>query len=238
MATYKAPLREMRFVLEELLGVEELVKLPGYEEATADIVEAILAEGAKLCENELLPLNRSGDEEGCQYENGVVRTPKGFKEAYKLFVDGGWAALSCAPEYGGQGLPKVVSLAVEEMICSANLSFGMYPGLSIGAYNAIEANASEALKTLYLPKLASGAWSGTMCLTEPQCGTDLGLVRTRAEPDGEGSYKITGTKIFISAGEHDLCENIIHLVLARLPGAPAGTRGISLFLVPKFLPTA
>ncbi len=238
MATYKAPLRDMRFVLEELLGSGELAKLPGYGEATANVVEAILEEAAKLCENELLPLNRTGDEEGCHYENGVVRTPKGFKEAYKLFTEAGWTALSCAPEYGGQGLPKVVSLAVEEMICSANLSFGMYPGLSLGAYNAIEVHASEALKTLYLPKLAAGTWAGTMCLTEPQCGTDLGLVRTRAEPDGDGAYKITGTKIFISAGEHDLAENIIHLVLARLPDAPTGTRGITLFLVPKFLPDA
>ncbi|HUI18505.1 MAG TPA: acyl-CoA dehydrogenase C-terminal domain-containing protein [Alphaproteobacteria bacterium] len=238
MATYKAPLREMRFVLQELLAAEALTELPGYGEATADVVEAILEEAAKLSENELLPLNRSGDEEGCHYENGVVRTPKGFKEAYKLFVDGGWPALSCAPQYGGQGLPKVVSLAVEEMICSANVSFGMYPGLSVGAYNAIEASASEALKAQYLPKLASGAWAGTMCLTEPQCGTDLGLVRTRAEPLADGSYGITGTKIFISAGEHDLTENIIHLVLARLPGAPAGTRGISLFLVPRSLPNA
>ena len=238
MATYKAPLREMRFVLHELLGVAELAKLPGYEEATADVVGAIFEEGAKLCENELFPLNRSGDEEGCTYENGVVRTPKGFKEAYRLFVEGGWMALSCDPEYGGQGLPKYVNLAAEEMISSANLSFGIYPGLSVGAYNAIEASATPELKARYLPKLVSGEWSGTMCLTEPQCGTDLGLVRTRAEPDGDGAYKITGTKIFISAGEHDLCENIIHLVLARLPGAPAGIRGISLFLVPKVLPNA
>ncbi len=238
MAIYKAPLREIRFVLNELFDVAQLAKLPGYEDATPDVIDAILEEGAKLCENELFPLNRSGDEEGCAYENGVVRTPKGFKEAYKLFVEGGWTALSCAPEYGGQGLPKVINLAAEEMISSANLSFGMYPGLSIGAYNAIEANASPALKSLYLPKLASGAWSGTMCLTEPQCGTDLGLIRTRAEPAADGAYKITGTKIFISAGEHDLTENILHLVLARLPGAPAGTKGISLFLVPKFLPDA
>src|SRR5208282_4892217 len=186
----------------------------------------------------IFPLNRTGDEEGCHYENGVVRTPKGFKEAYKLFIDGGWSALSCDPEYGGQGLPKYVGLVVEEMICSANISFGMYPGLSIGAYNAIEQNATGELKKRYLPKLVSGEWSGTMCLTEPHCGTDLGLLRTRAEPAGDGSYKITGTKIFISAGEHDLAENILHLALARLPGAPAGTKGISLFLVPKFLPNA
>jgi len=238
MSTYKAPLREMRFVLHELLGVAELAKLPGYEEATPDVVDAILEEGAKLCENELFPLNRTGDEEGCHYENGVVRTPKGFKEAYRLFVEGGWMALSCDPAYGGQGLPKYVNLAAEEMICSANLSFGIYPGLSVGAYNAIEANAVPELKARFLPKLVSGEWSGTMCLTEPQCGTDLGLIRTRAEPDGDGAYKITGTKIFISAGEHDLCENIVHLVLARLPDAPTGIKGISLFLVPKVLPNA
>ena len=238
MATYKAPLREMRFVLNELFSADELKALPGYGEAAADVIEAILEEAAKLAEQELLPLNRSGDEEGCHYENGVVRTPKGFKEAYKLFSGGGWAGLSCSPRYGGQGLPKVVSLALEEMVSSANVSFGMYPGLSVGAYNAIEANASEALKALYLPKLASGEWAGTMCLTEPQCGTDLGLVRTRAEPAPDGSYAVSGTKIFISAGEHDLTENIIHLVLARLPEAPSGTRGISLFLVPRSLPNA
>jgi alkylation response protein AidB-like acyl-CoA dehydrogenase len=238
MATYKAPLREMRFVLHELLGIDETAKLAGYGEATADVIDAILDEGAKLCEGEIFPLNRTGDEEGCHYENGVVRTPKGFKEAYKLFIDGGWSALSCDPEYGGQGLPKYVGLVVEEMICSANISFGMYPGLSIGAYNAIEQNATDELKKRYLPKLVSGEWSGTMCLTEPHCGTDLGLLRTRAEPAGDGSYKITGTKIFISAGEHDLTENILHLALARLPGAPPGTKGISLFLVPKFLPNA
>jgi alkylation response protein AidB-like acyl-CoA dehydrogenase len=238
MATYKAPLRDMRFVLHELLGTEQVAALPGYEEATADVIDAILEESAKLCENELFPLNRSGDEEGCHYENGVVRTPKGFKEAYKLFAEAGWTALTCAPEYGGQGLPKYVGLATEEMVCSANLSFGMYPGLSLGAYNAIEASASDALKDQYLPKLASGEWSGTMCLTEPQCGTDLGLIRTRATPAGDDSYKITGTKIFISAGEHDLTQNILHLVLARLPDAPPGIKGISLFLVPKFLPNA
>ncbi|HYB11572.1 MAG TPA: acyl-CoA dehydrogenase C-terminal domain-containing protein [Alphaproteobacteria bacterium] len=238
MATYKAPLREIRFVLHELLGIDEISKLPGYGEATADVIDAILEEGAKLCESEIFPLNRTGDEEGCHYENGVVRTPKGFKEAYKLFIDGGWSALSCDPAYGGQGLPKYAGLVFEEMICSANISFGMYPGLSAGAYNAIEQNASEEIKKRYLPKLVTGTWAGTMCLTEPQCGTDLGLLRTRAEPAGDGSYKITGTKIFISAGEHDLTENILHLTLARLPDAPAGTKGISLFLVPKFLPNA
>ena len=236
MATYKAPLREIRFVLHEMLGVGELAKLPGYEDASPDIIDAILEEAAKICENELQPLNLSGDQEGCTYENGVVRTPKGFKEAYDTFTESGWTALSCDPKYGGQGLPHVIGLVVNEMVCSANMSFGMYPGLSHGAYNAIELHASDELKDLYLPKLVDGTWAGTMCLTEPQCGTDLGLIRTKAEPDSDGAYKITGTKIFISAGEHDLTENILHLVLARLPDAPEGIRGISLFLVPKFLP--
>ena len=236
MATYKAPLRDMRFVLHEMLGVSDLAKLPGYEDASTDIIDAILEEAAKVCENELQPLNLSGDQEGCTYENGVVRTPKGFKEAYDTFIESGWTALDCDPKYGGQGLPHIIGLVVNEMVCSANMSFGMYPGLSHGAYNAIELHGSEELKDRYLPKLVDGSWSGTMCLTEPQCGTDLGLIRTKAEPDGEGAYNITGTKIFISAGEHDLTENILHLVLARLPDAPPGIRGISLFLVPKFLP--
>ena len=236
MATYKAPLREMRFVLHEMLGVETLAELPGYEEATPDLIDAILEEGAKLCENELQPLNYSGDQEGCTYENGVVRTPEGFKEAYKTFAESGWCGIACDPKYGGQGLPKVINIVFEEMICSANMSFGMYPGLSMGAYNAIEHHGTDELKDEYLPKLVDGSWSGTMCLTEPHCGTDLGLIRTKAVPDSDGSYKISGTKIFISAGEHDLTENIIHLVLAKLPDAPEGVRGISLFLVPKFLP--
>ncbi len=183
-----------------------------------------------------MPLNRSGDEEGCVLENGVVRTPKGFKEAYQQFKEAGWTGVAAAPEFGGQGLPTVLKVALDEMVCSANLSFGTYPGLSAGAYKAIEHHADDALKALYLPKLADGSWSGTMCLTEPQCGTDLGLIRTRAEPNDDGSYAISGTKIFISAGEHDLTENIVHLVLARLPDAPKGIKGISLFLVPKFLP--
>ena len=237
MATYKAPLRDMHFVLDELLHAEELATLPGYEEATPDIFEAVLEEGAKLCETMLFPLNRSGDEEGCVYENGVVRTPKGFKEAYDTFTEGGWTALAADPAYGGQGLPKTLGFVFEEMICSSNLSFGMYPGLSGGAYNAIAAHGDDAIKARYLPKLVDGSWSGTMCLTEPQCGTDLGLVRTKAVPAEDGGYTINGTKIFISAGEHDLTENILHLVLARLPDAPAGIKGISLFLVPKCLPT-
>ncbi len=235
MVTYAAPLEDIRFLLNELLDYDGTVAgLPGYEEASADIVEAVLEEGAKFCENELLPLNRSGDEEGCIFENGVVRTPTGFKEAYKAFAEGGWTGLACDPAYGGQGLPKTLQFILEELICSTNLSFGMYPGLSHGAYNALVLHGSDEQKTTYLPKLTDGTWAGTMCLTEPHSGTDLGLIRTKAEPNGNGAYKITGTKIFISAGEHDLTENIVHLVLAKLPGAPPGSRGISLFIVPKF----
>jgi alkylation response protein AidB-like acyl-CoA dehydrogenase len=235
MTTYKAPLREYRFVLQELFDVGELAKLPGYEDATPDLFEQVLEEGAKLCEEVLFPLNRSGDEEGCTFENGVVRTPKGFKEAYDLFRQGGWTALGCDPEYGGQGLPHTLSFFVEEMVSSANMSFGMYPGLSNGAYRAIHQHGSQAQKRKFLPHLVDGSWSGTMCLTEPQCGTDLGQIRTKAEPGADGVYKITGTKIFISAGEHDLTDNIVHLVLARITGGPPGIRGISLFIVPKFL---
>jgi alkylation response protein AidB-like acyl-CoA dehydrogenase len=238
MATYKVPLKDMRFVLNEVIDVSRVSALPGYGEATPDLIDAILEEGAKLCENVLLPLNRSGDEEGCTYENGVVRTPKGFKEAYRQFIEGGWTNVTTDPQYGGQGLPATVGFVMQEMITSSNLSFGMYPGLSHGAYEALHAHANETIKQTYLPKLGEGVWSGTMCLTEPHCGTDLGMLRTKAEPRSDGSFDISGTKIFISAGEHDLTENIIHLVLARLPDAPGGTKGISLFVVPKFLPTA
>ncbi|MGH7004572.1 MAG: acyl-CoA dehydrogenase family protein, partial [Alphaproteobacteria bacterium] len=237
MPVYKAPLKEIQFLLHDVLGYEKnVLGLPAYAEATRDVVDAVLLEAAKFCENELQPLNLPGDKEGCTYENGVVRTPKGFKEAYKTFREGGWCGLTADPEFGGQGLPKVVGFAFEEMITSANMSFGMYPGLSHGAYNAIEKHASAALKKEYLPKLVDGTWAGTMCLTEPQCGTDLGLIKTKAMPSDDGSFRITGTKIFISAGEHDLTDNILHLVLAKLPDAPPGIKGISLFLVPKFLP--
>lgn len=236
MTTYTAPQRDMQFVLHEFLEVEQLTELPGYEEATTDVIDAIIEESAKVAEEVLFPLNKSGDQQGCVFENGVVRTPDGFKDAYDQFVQAGWAGLAADPSYGGQGLPKAVRLLVDEMVCSANLSFGMYPGLTAGAYNAIYKHGTDEQKELYLPKMVEGRWSGTMCLTEPQCGTDLGLIRTRAEHDDDGSYGITGTKIFISAGEHDLTENIIHLVLARLPDAPDGIKGISLFLVPKFLP--
>lgn len=237
MPAYKAPLREIKFVLNELLHFENMPQqVPDFAEATPDTVEAILEEAGKFCEEVLQPLNHPGDEEGCHYENGNVTTPKGFKEAYHTFIEGGWTSLPCDPEYGGQGLPKLVNFAVEEMICSANLSFGMYPGLSNGNYNAIHTHGSDEQKALYLPKLVDGTWTGTMCLTEPHCGTDLGLCKTRAEAKPDGSYKLYGTKIFISAGEHDFTENIIHLVLARLPDAPSGIRGISLFVCPKFLP--
>ncbi|MFC5354039.1 acyl-CoA dehydrogenase C-terminal domain-containing protein [Azospirillum himalayense] len=236
MPIYKAPLEDVRFVLDEIVGAGKLAELPGYEDATPDLIAQVLEEGAKLCEEVLFPLNQSGDGEGCSFENGVVRTPKGFKEAYATYIEAGWQGLSCDPAYGGQGLPKLVNTMLEEFICSANLSFGMYPGLSLGAYNALSTYGAQELKQRFLGRLVDGTWAGTMCLTEPHCGTDLGLIRTKAVPQEDGSYRITGTKIFISAGEHDLTENILHLVLARLPDAPAGTRGISLFLVPKFLP--
>jgi alkylation response protein AidB-like acyl-CoA dehydrogenase len=238
MAVYKGPVKDITFVLNEVLDVSSLAKLPGYEDATPDTIQAILEEAAKLCENVLFPLNRTGDEEGCHYENGVVRTPKGFKEAYDQFREGGWTAVTCDPEFGGQGLPATVGFALQEMFTASNQAFSMYPGLSHGAYEALSRHGSDELKKLYLPKLTDGTWSGTMCLTEPHCGTDLGMLRTKAEEQADGSWSITGTKIFISAGEHDLTENILHLVLARPEGAPGGTRGISLFLVPKFLPKA
>jgi alkylation response protein AidB-like acyl-CoA dehydrogenase len=238
MPSYKAPVEEYRFILTEVLDGEELSRLPGFEDATPDVVASVLEEAAKFCEQVLHPLNQTGDAEGCHFENGVVRTPAGFKEAYDKYVEAGWCGLGCAQEHGGQGLPHTIGLAVEEFICSSNFSFGMYPGLTMGAYAAIAAHASDELKGRFLPKMVAGEWSGTMCLTEPHCGTDLGLIKTRAVAAGDGAYKITGTKIFISAGEQDLTENIVHLVLAKLPDAPTGTKGISLFLVPKFLPNA
>lgn len=238
MPIYKAPLDDIRFVLNDVLHVDRLTALPGYEEITPDLVDQVLVEAARFCENELLPLNQSGDEQGCQWENGVVRTPAGFKRAYDLFCEAGWNGISMDPAYGGQGLPKYVNSVIEEMICAANLSFGLYPGLTHGAGKALAEHGSDTLKDLYLPKMTSGEWSGTMCLTEAHCGTDLGLIRSRATPNPDGSYTITGQKIFISAGEHDLTQNIIHLVLAKLPDAPDGVKGISLFVVPKFLPDA
>ena len=238
MPSYKAPLRDIQFILFEVLKVQDAGNcLAAYAENTPDVVTAVLEEAGRFCENVLQPLNRSGDEEGCTFEAGTVRTPTGFKEAYAKFAEGGWTSLACDPEYGGQGLTTPVDFAVDEMLSSSNLSFCLFPLLTRGAYHALRIHASDELKRIYLPKMVEGSWSGTMCLTEPQCGTDLGLIRTRAEPLGDGSYTIHGTKIFISAGEHDLTENIIHLVLARLPDAPSGVRGISLFVCPKFLPT-
>ncbi|HEX7108106.1 MAG TPA: acyl-CoA dehydrogenase C-terminal domain-containing protein [Aestuariivirga sp.] len=237
MPGYKAPLRDMQFILFDVLKVQDSGNaIASYAEAAPDVVTAILEEAGRFCENILQPINHSGDEEGCHFEAGSVRTPAGFKEAYAKYAEGGWTGLACDPEYGGQGLTSPVNFAVEEMICSANLSFGLFPGLTHGAYNALRAHATDELKRTYLPKMVDGSWSGTMCLTEPQCGTDLGLIKTRAEPAADGSFRIHGTKIFISAGEHDLTENIVHLVLARLPDAPPGVRGISLFVCPKFLP--
>ncbi|MBE9556261.1 MAG: acyl-CoA dehydrogenase family protein, partial [Proteobacteria bacterium] len=235
MTVYTAPLDDMRFVLNELLHVEQLTELPGFEDATPDLVDAVLTEAGKLCEEVLLPLNRSGDEEGCTFENGVVRLPDGHKEAYQAFVQSGWGSLAADPQYGGQGLPAAIGAMVKEMACSTNMSLAMLPGLTEGAYKLLEHWGSDEQKAKWLPKMVAGEWSGTMCLTEPQCGTDLGLIRTKAEPVGDDTYKITGTKIFISHGEQDATENIIHLVLAKLPDAPAGIRGISLFLVPKYL---
>ena len=236
MQVYDAPLRDMRFVLHELFADDGFGGIKKFEEFTPDLLDAVLEEANKVAKDVLLPINASGDIEGCTYENGVVRTPKGFKEAYKTFCEGGWASLASDPEWGGQGLPESVNKLVEEMICATNVSFSLYPGLTHGATTSIEGHASEELKHAYLPKMVSGEWSGTMCLTESHCGTDLGLLRTKAEAQADGSYKITGSKIFISAGDHDLTDNVVHLVLARLSDAPAGVKGISLFLVPKFLP--
>ena len=236
MQVYKAPVRDMQFVIHELHDSTALTKLKGLEDVTPELIDSILEEAGKFAENVLLPINASGDEEGCTYENGVVRTPKGFKDAYRQFCEAGWSAVAAEPAYGGQGLPEVVNKQIEEMTSSTNLSFGLYPGLTHGAYQAILDHATDELKQRFLPKMVDGTWSGTMCLTEAQCGTDLGMLRTKAVPQDDGSYKITGSKIFISAGEHDLTDNIIHLVLARLPDAPAGIKGISMFLVPKFLP--
>tara|TARA_R110001592_G_scaffold134398_4_gene350114 strand:+ start:9160 stop:10980 length:1821 start_codon:yes stop_codon:yes gene_type:complete len=234
MLSYKAPIADIKFLIEDVFDYYgHYKKYPEFEEATPDLTDAILQECAKFCENELLPLYQSGDKEGCTFDKGTVTTPKGFKEAYNKYVAGGWQSLSHPVEHGGQGLPPSLGMAKSEMMGTANWSWSMYPGLSHGAMNTVQTHGSKAQKELYLTRLTEGTWTGTMCLTEPQCGTDLGQVKTKAEPNEDGTYNITGTKIFISAGEHDLTDNIIHIVLARLPNAPAGTRGISLFIVPK-----
>ena len=237
MTTYTAPLKDMQFLLHDVLGVSGR-DIPGYSDLDAGFTGAVLEEAGKLASELLEPLNAVGDREGCVLENGVVRTPTGFKAAFNAMKAGGWTALDCDPEYGGQGLPYVMATAVGEMFVSANMAFNMYQGLTHGAYSAIHVHGTAEQKATYLPKIVSCDWTGTMNLTEPHCGTDLGLMRTRAEPQADGSYKIAGTKIFISAGEHDLAENIIHLVLAKAPGGGEGTKGISLFIVPKFLVNA
>lgn len=231
---YKAPIRDMQFVMHELLDSEAHYKtLPGFQEADRELMDSMFEMAAKFSEQQLSPLNRSGDKEGCQFNNGVVTTPKGFKEAYKEYCELGFPAFSAEEEFGGQNMPFSLSTVINEMVGTANWSFSMYPGLSHGAIQTIEHHGTDEQKSIYLEKMVTGEWSGTMCLTEAHAGSDLGIIRTKAEPNDDGSYRITGQKIFISAGEHDLTDNIVHIVLARLPGAPEGTKGISLFIVPK-----
>lgn len=232
MPQFTAPTQDFQFLLHDWLKVTA-IDLPGFEEIDEGLVDSLLAEGGRFCEEVLFPINQSGDQEGCTFDNGKVSLPSGFKEAYESYVQSGWPSFTCDPAYGGQGLPEVINMPMIEMICSANLSFGMLPGLSHGAVNALYKHATDELKERFLPKMVSGEWAGVMCLTEPQCGTDLGLIRTKAEPNDDGSYNISGTKIFISDGEQDATENIIHLVLAKLPDAPDGVKGISLFVVAK-----
>jgi len=234
MPTYKAPIRDFQFILNEYLNVSQYAHVEGFADAKPDLIDPILEAAAAMCEEVLFPLNEKGDKIGLKYENGKVIMPDGFKEAYKLYIESGWPGFTCDTKYGGQGLPDVLNMPLMEMVCSANLSFGLTPGLSHGAYNAIMQHASDGIKQKYLPKMVSGEWSGVMCLTEPQAGTDLGLVRTKAIPNGDGSYSLEGNKIFISSGEHELTENIVHLILARLPDAPKGTKGISLFIASKY----
>ena len=236
MPTYTAPTRDTRFIVNELLDLASYGNMPGFENATPDMIDTVINEAGKFCAEVLAPVNQAGDEHGCtRHEDGSVTTPPGFKEAYQAFVENGWGTLGQPVEYGGQGLPHVLSFAFEEFSGTANQAFAMYPGLTAGAISAILAKGSDEQKATYVPKMISGEWSGTMNLTEPHCGTDLGMIRTKAVPNGDGTYAITGTKIFISAGEHDLTSNIIHLVLAKTPGAPDSTKGISLFIVPKFI---
>ena len=238
MPTYRAPVDDFRFILTELYDASTLTAYKEYADISPDLMMSVIEEAGKFCEEVLGPLNAAGDREGCTWENGTVRAPAGFKEAFKAYADGGWIGLASDPEHGGQGLPLTLRFCVDEMVVGSNLSFAMYPGLSQGAYEAIHAHGSDEQKAFYLPRLASGQWAGTMCLTEAHAGTDLGIIRTKSVQLDDGTYRVTGQKIFITAGEHDLTENICHLVLAKLPGAAAGTRGISMFLVPKFIPNA
>ncbi len=232
---YTPPIKDMMFLLNEWIGLEKLTALPGYEEVDGDLIEAILEEAGKFCTTELLDLNSVGDEHGAVHEGDTVRTPPGFREAYARFIENGWTGIDANPDHGGQGLPKLLQSLIDEMLAATNLSFKMYSELSHAAYHLLDSVAADDIRERYLPKMVEGIWSGTMCLTEPHCGTDLGLLKTKAVPNGDGSYALTGSKIFITSGDHDLTENILHLVIARIEGAPAGTRGISLFLVPKFL---
>ncbi len=232
---YKSPVRDLTFILSDVLDIDRYANQPGFQDVSADLAQQVLEEAGRFADEVIAPINNPGDKEGCRVENGVVTTPKGWKEAYKQMVEAGWTSLMMDPAYGGQGMPSVIGSAVGQFTAGASAAFSMYPGLTAGAWAGIHANASEALKRKYLPKMSTGEWTGTMNLTEPQCGTDLGMVRTKAVPQPDGSYKITGQKIWISAGEHDFAENIIHTVLARVEGAPAGIKGLSLFLVPKFL---
>ncbi|MFL2893797.1 MAG: acyl-CoA dehydrogenase family protein [Candidatus Pelagibacter sp.] len=235
MPTYNAPVEDMLFLYEKLKNNKNYNEIEKYKDVTTDLVKNILEEAAKINQNLILPLAKSGDENPTKLENGIVRTPPGYKEAYKKFIEDGWTSLSCDPKYGGQGMPKTVSAFFDEMISSASLAFKLYSELTLGAYNCINHHATESIKEKYLPKMVEGKWSGTMCLTEPVCGTDLGLLKTKAVEQKDGTYKISGQKIFITSGDHDLTENIVHLVIARAADSPAGTKGISLFLVPKFL---
>ena len=234
MTTYNAPVQEMMFLFDHLKDNKNYNEIEKFKEINSDLVKDILDQAAKINQEIIHPLAKIGDENPCIYENGVVRSPPGYKEAYLRFINDGWTSLSCDPRYGGQGMPKTVSTFFEEMLSSASLSFKLYSELSIGAYNCILHHANEEIKKIFLPRILEGKWSGTMCLTESQCGTDLGLIKTKAIKQKDNSYKLTGQKIFITSGDHDLTENIIHLVLAKIPGGPVGTKGISLFLVPKF----
>src|SRR5258706_13115702 len=239
MPSYKAPVEDVLFLLSDVFHIERHNNLPGFADTSADVLGAVFGEAAKLCEEVLQPLNHTGDREGCKRQaDGSVSTPKGFKEAFRQYAEGGWMGISAPAEFGGQGLPETLTVVINEFLCSANMSFAMYPGLTQGAMAALLRHGTPDQKAAYLPKMIEGRWTGTMNLTEPQCGTDLGLLRTKAVKQPDGSYKISGTKIFISAGEHDLTENIIHLVLARIEGAPSGIKGVSLFVVPKILVNA